>query len=495
MRITGTRVWRSLTYESTASPDIPGICTSVIIRFGSDPLARKAIRSVPLLAASTRNPSLRRMDATRSSMYGSSSATRARRMGPTGTLESMVDSRVVVPGEPCMPDATHQRCSARAPSASGDAVALELAVERLAVECEDLSSHCFVAAHRLQHFQNVSLLDFIHRQKLRRIVRREHELATPIGAALLRKVLDRDAIDLRQGDGVLQAVHELPHISRPGVVEQPLGRRARDSDDDLVGLKRKALDEMLSDEEHVAPTCFERRYVDPDHVDAVVQVLAEAALGNVGVEIAARRTHDASIERELASAADRSDLALLKRPQELHLHAERHLSDFVEEQSATVRPNEQAELSRPRVREGSLCMTEKLAFEHRFRDRSAVYCDEGSALLAPMLVHRLRDELLACTALASDEHRGISLLHSIQQAVDLFHRRTVADEQAARRDGSDGRPQTLDLFAKLPVLNGARESEDAVGPLGGRRDEIIRTGSDRADRGLHTPECRTDDDG
>ena len=66
---------------------------------------------------------------------------------------------------------------------------------------------------------------------------------------------------------------------------------------------------------------------------------------------------------------------------------------------------------------------------------------------------------------------------------------------AARTDGFHGRSQALDLFAELTVLDGPRESEDEVVHLEGLRDEIIRTGTDRPNRGLHTPECRNDDDG
>lgn len=97
---------------------------------------------------------------------------------------------------------------------------------------------------------------------------------------------------------------------------------------------------MLSNEQYIAPARLERRHVDAYYVDAVEQIFAETPLGDVGVEITARRADEASIERYFVIAADRSNLALLKRAQELHLHAERHFTDFVEEQGATVRADE-----------------------------------------------------------------------------------------------------------------------------------------------------------
>ena len=75
-----------------------------------------------------------------------------------------------------------------------------------------------------------------------------------------------------------------------------------------------------------------------DDVDAVEEVLAEAPLLDLGLEVAVGRGDDARVERQLLVAADRADRALLQGAQQLRLHAQRHLADLVEEQGAACSP-------------------------------------------------------------------------------------------------------------------------------------------------------------
>jgi hypothetical protein len=94
----------------------------------------------------------------------------------------------------------------------------------------------------------------------------------------------------------------------------------------------------MGEQEDVAAAGAQRGHLEADHVDAVVEVLAEPALLDLGLEIAVGRAHHPGRERQLVVAADRPDRALLQHAQQLDLHLERHLADLVEEDGAARRP-------------------------------------------------------------------------------------------------------------------------------------------------------------
>jgi Aldo/keto reductase family len=158
----------------------------------------------------------------------------------------------------------------------------------------------------------------------------------------LRQVLDRDLGEARHRDGALDGVLQLPNVTWPGVGKQPLGGRRPEAGHLFARTPRELLDEGLGQHEHVAPAGAQRRHDDPDDVDAKIEILAEALLRDGRVEIAVRGGDDPDVEGDLSIPADGSHLALLQRPQQLGLHAERHVADLVEKQRPARGLSEQA---------------------------------------------------------------------------------------------------------------------------------------------------------
>jgi hypothetical protein len=78
-----------------------------------------------------------------------------------------------------------------------------------------------------------------------------------------------------------------------------------------------------------------------DDVDSIVEILAKPLVLDHLFELAVRRGDEADVDRHLALGADRPDLALLNRAQELGLERQRHLADLVEKQRSTARLLEQ----------------------------------------------------------------------------------------------------------------------------------------------------------
>ena len=68
-----------------------------------------------------------------------------------------------------------------------------------------------------------------------------------------------------------------------------------------------------------------------DHRQAVVEVLAEGPISNFPLEVLVGRSHQPDVDVASRLVADGSNLAGLEEAQELDLHGERHLRDFVQE--------------------------------------------------------------------------------------------------------------------------------------------------------------------
>jgi len=88
---------------------------------------------------------------------------------------------------------------------------------------------------------------------------------------------------------------------------------------------------VVRDQRNVLATLGERRDVELNDVQPVVEVLAELAGGDALLELAMSGRDDAHVDVVRLVRADRTDLALLERPQELDLQRERHVAHFVEE--------------------------------------------------------------------------------------------------------------------------------------------------------------------
>ena len=190
--------------------------------------------------------------------------------------------------------------------------------------------------------------------------------------------------------------------------------------------------EMLGEHGDVLGTLAQRRDLDRHHAQPVEQVLAEAAVAHVLVEVAVRRRDDAHVDLLGALAADRRDLVALQHAQQLGLQVERHVADLVEEERAARRL---AEASRARIDgagEGALLVAEEFALEQLARDRRRVHRDEGARRARRRLVDRARHQFLAGAALAGDQHRDVARGHASDRLEDLEDRAAAADQAIAR---------------------------------------------------------------
>ena len=113
-----------------------------------------------------------------------------------------------------------------------------------------------------------------------------------------------------------------------------------------------------------------------DDVEAVEEVLAEAAGADGVFEVGVGGGDDADVDGQRAGLAERRDFARLEEAEQLRLEVEAELADFVEEEGAVAGGADQAELVAVGAGEGAAAVAEQLAFEQVAGDGGAVERDE-----------------------------------------------------------------------------------------------------------------------
>ena len=120
----------------------------------------------------------------------------------------------------------------------------------------------------------------------------------------------------------------------------------------------------------------QRRHVDREDVEPVVEILAEGAvLGEVEQAPVGGRDQPDVDPLDLARA-DRLDLALLEHAEQLCLGVERQLADLVEEDRAAMRFGELAGVIGGGAGEGALLVPEERRLDEGRGDGAAVDGDE-----------------------------------------------------------------------------------------------------------------------
>ena len=223
----------------------------------------------------------------------------------------------------------------------------------------------------------------------------------------------------------------------------------------------------MHEQRDVVGALAQRRQVHREHVDAVVEVLAEAAARDELIEIAVGRGDDADVDATILIVADPAELLRLQDAQELGLQRQRQLADLVEEQRAGVRGREQTLAIARRVGERAAHVTEQLVLEQRLGDRGAVDDDERRVVARRRVVDRARDQLLAGAALAEDRDGHVGRRDHRDPVVELLDPRPRADHDVAL-----ARPALVDALA-APVAR-APDPERELGGDERPRDHVGR---------------------
>ena len=219
--------------------------------------------------------------------------------------------------------------------------------------------------------------------------------------------IQREGLGFADDHGALDHVLELAHVSRPRVRLEQLERLRVDAADRLADLAGAAPHEVLREEPDVSGALAQRRHLEREDGESIVEVAAEAALCNCLEEIAVRGRDDTHVGRQRDRAADPFELALLEHAQQEHLRLHGQLADLVEEEGSAGRELEAAAPPLQRPREGASLVAEQLRRDQRLRNRGAVDAHERAVGAARPGVDGARQQLLARSGLAGHEHGGL----------------------------------------------------------------------------------------
>src|SRR5262245_49242856 len=263
------------------------------------------------------------------------------------------------------------------PSRISRPVSAELVVERLQADAQDLGGLRLVVAVELERPEDDRPFDVVElgAERERDGLARGLAVAVHPGGTV-RQIAAPDQLGLADDHRALDVVTQLAHVARPRVCDHGLQRRLVDGLDVLVVLGVELVDEGADQQRDVLPPLPERRDVQADDVQPVVEVLAEGPILHALDGILVGGGDRAHVDLRLVLPSEPTHHAVLGDPEELGLGARVHLRDLVEEEGTALGELEAARPPLEGAREGPLLVAEDLALEQRLGDRRAVDGDE-----------------------------------------------------------------------------------------------------------------------
>src|SRR5271154_4398749 len=210
--------------------------------------------------------------------------------------------------------------------------------------------------------------------------------------------------DYRAFDHVL----ELAHISRPAVADQPLHRFALDAGYLAPDFHAEAADEVVHEWRNIFVAFAQRRQLNGKHVQTVEQILAEGSLGGRSKKIAVSCSDHTHVDLDQIRTAEPFELMFLEDTQQLRLQIRRHVADLVQEDCSAVRELETADAAIDRAGEGSLLMTEQLAFDKTNRKSGTIHLNERPIPALAIRVYGARNQFLSRAGFPQNQHGRIS---------------------------------------------------------------------------------------
>ena len=186
---------------------------------------------------------------------------------------------------------------------------------------------------------------------------------------------------------------------------------------------------MVRQQRDVFRTFGQRRDLQVDHVQAVVEIFAELVAGHHFWQIAVGSGDNSHVNIDIAVAAQRAHFALLQHAQQLDLQRRGHVANFVQEQRAAFRRLEQPFTAAYRTGECAAGMTKQFGFKQLLRERATVNRNKGVLAARAGVMNCLREDLFPGSALAVDEHADVRLRHHPRLFQQTQHHGAARDDR------------------------------------------------------------------
>src|SRR6266704_604199 len=227
-----------------------------------------------------------------------------------------------------------RRLIATLPVIGGDAVLLHSPVELLPIPADEACRLRLVAKVAAQRLLDHDLLAGLAGAAVSAPVRSRGR-APRAAADRIGKVIHRDDVAGGQDHETFDGVLELADVARPSVDrQQVIHPRA----EPLRGaaVPRTRPQEVRGEERDVLGPGAQRRHLDRDHVQAVVEILAKPPLGHESFEIRVSRRDPADVDAARRVLSQAAHLILLEDSQKLRLGRRGRVGDFIQEKGAAV---------------------------------------------------------------------------------------------------------------------------------------------------------------
>ena len=235
-------------------------------------------------------------------------------------------------------------------------------------------------------------------------------------------------VPFQQADGPIQAVAQLAHVARPGVMLQVIAQAGGQAGAGAFQLGGKANAEVLGQRQYVFLPFAQRRYAQVEHVEPVEQILPELAALHQSGQVLLGGANDPNIDLYFLLVAEAAEHAVLQHAQQLHLHQRRHFANFIQCQGAAVGLIQHAAFALGVVAKGAGGVAEQFVFGGIVGDGGAVEQNKGAFTAQAGLMAGAGQQILAGAGFALYQQRGVQGGEPAGFANQLFHRRALGDK-------------------------------------------------------------------
>ena len=204
--------------------------------------------------------------------------------------------------------------------------------------------------------------------------------------------------------------------------------------DILLAIVPDALgDEMPDEKGYVAHAIPQRRNIQFENAQPVVQILAELALPDHLRQISVGRADKPKVGMELTLMSYLLDFPGFKDTEKLRLHGQRQFTDFIQKNGARVRHFKLAlHAADLGSRERPSLITEQFRFHQFRRQCGTVHSDERPIRALAGHMQSLRHQLLPCARFPAYENRFLAERETPPQAAHVFNARGFAHNSFER---------------------------------------------------------------
>src|SRR5260370_11762299 len=197
-------------------------------------------------------------------------------------------------------------------------------------------------------------------------------------------------------------------MSRPRIRLKYLNCSILDILEVLARFSRIAVDKVFHQQRDVLSSFLKRGYLNREDMQPINQITTEGPSADCRLQVTVCGCDHSHVSADSMTAADTFKLMLLQYTQEGNLGLGWKLSDFVEEDRASICQLKPTQALLSRAREGALLIAEQLRGDQVTGYGCAVYADEGTARPLGAPVNGACNQLLACSRFTRDENRGIT---------------------------------------------------------------------------------------